>query len=121
MNTRVNKYLAELIVSGSITALDAKALSQLSSGSIASIQAISALPPDVAAQVREAFRQGTRWAFISLIPWAVVAFAASLFLSRLDESDFNPQAEVSESKAVLPELDGVETPDVVSEKRQLEV
>ncbi|KZS91099.1 MFS general substrate transporter [Sistotremastrum niveocremeum HHB9708] len=118
MNTRVNRYLSDLVSAGTVSTVDAKALSQLSSGSIASIQAINALPPDVAAQVREAFRQGTRWAFISLVPWAATAFVASLFLSELEESDFSPKTETPELEAAASESKLVETPN---EKKDLEV
>ncbi|OBZ65161.1 hypothetical protein A0H81_14819 [Grifola frondosa] len=43
---------------------------------ITSIQSISALPPEVQSLVPEAFRDGSRWSFISLIPWSSVAAGA---------------------------------------------
>ena len=46
--------------------------------------------------VRDAFRQGTRWAFISLVPWAGLAFVASLFLARIPDAD----AKAEEVRAI---------------------
>ena len=37
--------------------------------------------------MKEAFRQGTRFAFISLIPWSAIAFILSVFLTKITDVD----------------------------------
>ena len=37
--------------------------------------------------MRTAFQAGTRWAFISLVPWAGLAFGLALFLANIRDSD----------------------------------
>ena len=62
-------------------------LAQGLSAGLSSLQSISALPPAVQAAVKDAFRNGTRWSFISLVPWAGLAFLATLFLSNIRDTD----------------------------------
>ncbi|KZT37965.1 MFS general substrate transporter [Sistotremastrum suecicum HHB10207 ss-3] len=116
MNSRINRYLAELIASGALSPANAQSLSQLSSGSIASLQVIDELPPDVAFHVREAFRQGTRWAFMSLIPWAVVAFALVMFLSRIEDTDKKTKVDSPVPETNAPEKIEMAVLDVGKEK-----
>lgn len=52
-----------------------------------SLDGINSLPSDVQTVVRDAYRQGSRFAFISLIPWCGLAAIASLFLSKIHDSD----------------------------------
>jgi hypothetical protein len=54
---------------------------------LSSLDAIDALPGNVRALVRNAFRDGTRWAFISLIPWCAVAVVLSVFMSNIPDPD----------------------------------
>ncbi len=69
------------------------------------MQGIGSLPQEVQQDVRNAFQQGTRWAIISLLPWAGVAFLLTLFLSNIRDTDrearlasTNPKAEGQEVK-----------------------
>jgi hypothetical protein len=68
--------------SGQLSASAIASIAHANSGLI-SIQSIDAFPQDLQDLVRNAFRNGTRWAFISLIPWAGVA----VFLSKIPDSD----------------------------------
>lgn len=103
LNGKVNNYITEFIRSGAISSSDAAALSSASSSSsLSSLNGISSLPPDIQAVVREAFRQGTRYAFISLIPWCALAAISSLFLSKI--RDRNSQRAESDSEAPEQEI-----------------
>ncbi|PSR81138.1 hypothetical protein PHLCEN_2v6473 [Hermanssonia centrifuga] len=103
LNGKVNSYITEFIRSGAISSSDAAALSSASSSSsLSSLNGISSLPPDIQAVVREAFRQGTRYAFISLIPWCALAAILSLFLSKIRDRN-SPRAE-SDSEAPEQEI-----------------
>ena len=48
-----------------------------------SIADVDALPAAVQAAVREAFRVGTRDAFVSRVPWAALAAVLALFLTNI--------------------------------------
>ena len=48
---------------------------------------INQLPPEVQQIVRDAFRNGVRWCFISLIPWTALALIGTLFLSNIVDTD----------------------------------
>ena len=56
----------------------------------------AALPADVQALVRDAYRQGSRFAFISLVPWCAIAFIVSLALKRIPDGDRAAAAAPSE-------------------------
>ena len=70
---------------GSMT--DAAAVAAASASSLDSLDSINALPGPVQDLVRDAFRQGSRWAFISLIPWCALAFLVSLGLGKIPDGD----------------------------------
>ncbi|KAI0030029.1 major facilitator superfamily domain-containing protein, partial [Vararia minispora EC-137] len=84
LNARVHSYIASQVATGAISPSDAAAL-QLSGSSLSSINAINALPQGLNNIVKDAFRDGTRWLFISMIPWAGVCFLLSLFLENISE------------------------------------
>ncbi len=70
--------------SGAVSAEHAATLGSIAgSAGLSSVQEIDVLPPDVQALVRNAFRNGVRWAFISLIPWAAAAFVLTAFLTNI--------------------------------------
>ena len=93
LNAKVNSFLADQIRSGAISGADAAAIaSASSSSSLSSIDSINALPGPIQDAVREAFRQGSRYAFISLVPWAGLAFIASLFLTKITQEDRDRRA-----------------------------
>ena len=54
---------------------------------LSSIQGIESLDPALVKVVADAFRDGVRWAFISLIPWAGGSFLLSLKLSAIPSED----------------------------------
>lgn len=83
----MTSYLRHLVESGALSAQDAEAIAQASAQGIDSLNSINALPQNVQSLVRDAFRQGSRYAFISLIPWCALAFITSLFLSKISDSD----------------------------------
>ncbi|KZS91828.1 MFS general substrate transporter [Sistotremastrum niveocremeum HHB9708] len=95
LNSRVSSRLASLIASSN-TSIDT---STLTSGSVASIQVINSLPPDVSNAIKDAFRDGTRWAFISLIPWSGVACIAVLFLRNIQTPE-EPSAPEQEKQVI---------------------
>jgi hypothetical protein len=86
LTSKVNSFLFSAVQSGSLSASTISSLSHASSG-LTSIQAIDALPQDLQELVRNAFRNGTRWAFISLIPWCGVSVFLALFLSKIPDTD----------------------------------
>ncbi|KIK40315.1 hypothetical protein CY34DRAFT_24883 [Suillus luteus UH-Slu-Lm8-n1] len=88
MNAKVNSYILGQIRSGTISASDLDVLEALyNSGGLGSIQSLDGLPPVVQQIIRDAFRNGVRWSFISLIPWAGLAVMLSLFLSKIPDPD----------------------------------
>lgn len=54
---------------------------------LSSLSTIDSLPPAVQTAIRDAYQQGSRWSFISLIPWAALAFIVTLFLSKIPDTD----------------------------------
>jgi len=97
LSAKVNSHIASAIRSGAISASDAGKLLQ-ASGALSSLQSINSLPPDVQSLVKAAYQSGTRWAFISLIPWAALACIGTLFLSRIRETP--PEPAVSEERPI---------------------
>lgn len=97
MNAKVKAYFASLPPSAFA---DLQSGTTLSVEGLASLQSIDALPPSIQTLVRNAFRNGVRWSFISLIPWAGVTVFLVLFLSRIPDTDKDkvPQTQVDESE-----------------------
>ncbi|THU95646.1 MFS general substrate transporter [Dendrothele bispora CBS 962.96] len=89
LNARVGKYIQNAVASGTISGSDLEDLASASvhSGGLTSLQSISDLPPGLQTVIRDAFREGTRWSFISLIPWAAVVFFLTLGLSNIPDTD----------------------------------
>jgi hypothetical protein len=88
----VKSYIVAQVTSGAISAAEASSLS-ISGGSLSSIDTINALPVELRAVVQQAFREGTRWLFISLVPWVGLAFMLSLLLSNVAEEYRQPDRE----------------------------
>jgi hypothetical protein len=83
-----------------------------------SIQTIDTLPQDVQEAIRNAYRNGTRWAFISLIPWCGLAVFLTLFLSKIPDSDqLRKQGRKDKEKEVVASATG----SGVTEAENLEV
>lgn len=105
LNGKVNSYITDLIRSGALSGSDAAAIASMSSSSsLSSLSNINGLPADVQSVVREAFRQGSRFAFISLVPWAALAAVAALFLTNIRED--RPRAkEISSETTARPGME----------------
>lgn len=82
VNAKVNDHLKDLVASGALTG-PATTAGQL----INSIQGMNSLLPTVQTAVRDAFRYGLQWNFISLVPWARLSFFVLLFLSEISDQD----------------------------------
>ncbi|KAI0919479.1 hypothetical protein AcV5_001532 [Taiwanofungus camphoratus] len=89
--------------SGVLSSSDANILSQGTGSSITSLQGINALPRELQSLVRDAYRNGTRWSFISLIPWAGLAFMTSLLLSKIEDTD-RQHGESAEEMQEMPAI-----------------
>lgn len=88
MNAKVDSYIVGQIQSGAVSGSDLNTLEALySGGGLDSMQSLEGLPPAVQQIIRDAFRNGVRWSFISLIPWAGLAVIRSLFLSKIVDAD----------------------------------
>ena len=88
LNSKVNSYIVAQVRDGVISGSDAQAIAAASTNSgLTSLGSIDALPGPVQTVVRDAFRQGSRFAFISLIPWCALALITSLFLRNITEED----------------------------------
>jgi hypothetical protein len=101
MNSKVTSGIANLIKTGVLTLADfpnASSAQSSSAGGIVSIQQIENLPKPAAEAIREVFRNGIRWAFISLIPWVGVAAIMSIFLSNITDPDFERKRLKKEEK-----------------------
>ena len=104
LQTRVRRSL--IISFASLTSAQMAQLAAALSAATDSLGAINDLDPDLREVVQLAYRDGCRWAFISLIPWCAIAFVLSLFLRiipadvldrspRFKKKDKAPQAAVT--------------------------
>ncbi|GJJ08984.1 hypothetical protein Clacol_003205 [Clathrus columnatus] len=89
MNAKVRTALINLARSGAFSPAELAQIASL--GDITSIQAISDLSPALQQAVRDAFREGVRWAFISLIPWTAVSAILVLFLTKIRDTDLEKE------------------------------
>ncbi|EGO25454.1 hypothetical protein SERLADRAFT_465639 [Serpula lacrymans var. lacrymans S7.9] len=107
MNAKVTRYLTAQIRSGTLSASDISALAAASAnGGLDSLQSLGGLPTNVQNVVRDAFRNGVRWSFISLIPWCGLAVIFTLFLSNIrDRKGENKQAETGQAKEKVSHID----------------
>lgn len=90
LNSKVSSIIVSAVTSGRLSPADAATLAQGVSekgAGVSSIQNVAALSPALQSLVRDAFQQGSRWAFISLIPWAGVSFLLTLWLSSIRDTD----------------------------------
>lgn len=90
MNAKVKQYFTSLPASAFADLQNSNStntLTGINAQSLASLQTIQDLPPSIQELVKNAFRNGVRWCFISLIPWAGVTVIAVLFLSKIQDTD----------------------------------
>ncbi|KAF9227389.1 MFS general substrate transporter [Gyrodon lividus] len=94
LNSKVNEYLKYQVASGSLTGPAADALGSNNANQLVdSLQSMSNLPPAVQTAIRDAYRYGVQWSFISLVPWAGLSFFALLFLSKITDQDRRREEE----------------------------
>jgi len=85
LNAKVRSTVVHAVESGLISLSDAVSLSSVSSQALSSLDSISKLPPAVQDVIRDAFKEGSRWAFLSIVPWAAVGLVLSLFLTNIKD------------------------------------
>ncbi|PCH34793.1 hypothetical protein WOLCODRAFT_165820 [Wolfiporia cocos MD-104 SS10] len=107
LDAKVRQYVTSAVESGAIP--DSAAIAS-SLASLGSLQNINSLPPAVQTIVRDAYRDGTRWAFISLIPWAALGFLGTLCLSNIKDSDAAPSDKEEIPVEVLEDTNISELP-----------
>ena len=86
----MNAYISAQLVSLSSTLSPsdiATLTSLLDSGGLTSVTSLDGLPSAVQTVVRDAFLDGVRWSFVSLVPWLGIGCVVSVFLSRIEDSD----------------------------------
>jgi len=88
LNVKVNAYInSQLQTTGNFSSSDVAALTSLLDNGLTSVTSLDNLPSTVQGVVRDAFREGVRWGFVSLLPWLGVGCVLSVFLSRIGDSD----------------------------------
>lgn len=112
MNSKVDSYILNAISNGTISGTDLAVLAGLyEGGGLSSIQSLDGLPDAVQTVIRDAFRNAVRWSFVSLIPWAALATLSSLFLSRIEDTDLNATAEITQGGLVTQEKEKIQGSD----------
>ncbi|KAF7363342.1 MFS domain-containing protein [Mycena sanguinolenta] len=86
LSSKVTSFLVSAAESGAIPPQYLSSLSNANTN-LNSITSIDQLPDDIQALVRSAFRDGSRWAIISLIPWCALVTFLSLGLSKIGDTD----------------------------------
>jgi hypothetical protein len=100
LSAKVKAGIISLINSGAIPPSELNELGKaFNHGGLNSLHEIEALPPHLRELIRETFRKAVRWCFISLIPWSVLSFILTLFLSNIEDTD----RRVTRSTAAVPE------------------
>lgn len=61
------------------------------------------LPDQLKTVTTDAFQDGLRWAFFSLLPWMFISFILCLFLSQIDEKRHEKERAEAEAKKKLHE------------------
>jgi len=88
MNAKVRTGIIELAKNGTLSLSDLAGVSPSASASgVGSIQQIESLPGPASEAIRNVYRDGVRWAFISLIPWVAISAILSVFLSNIVDLD----------------------------------
>ncbi|EIW74064.1 MFS general substrate transporter [Coniophora puteana RWD-64-598 SS2] len=90
MDSKVKSYVFDQIQAGALSPSDLAALVSLYSsqgGGLSSLTSLDGLPSDVQTIIRDAYRYGVAWSFVSLIPWAGIAAPMSFFLTSIKKKD----------------------------------
>ncbi|KZV65617.1 MFS general substrate transporter [Peniophora sp. CONT] len=107
LNSKVSSYLKNLVVTGQISPADAATLSGSSASSVGSI---NSLPPALHSAVQDAFRDGTRWLFISLVPWVGITVFLTLILTNITDPEKERKKALAEKRGDATELKEKATP-----------
>jgi hypothetical protein len=100
LSAKVKAGIVTLINSGAIPPSELIELGKaFNHGGLDSLQGIETLSPHLRELIRETFRKAVRWCFISLIPWSVLSFILTLFLSNIEDTD----RRVTQSTAAVPD------------------
>jgi hypothetical protein len=109
MYAKVSSQLQALQTSGSLPASEAAALDQLvASGGLTSLSSLGDLPSTVVSAIRDAYRDGVKWSFISMIPWAVIAVFLSFGFSNIDDGSSSAGKNVEQQRLTQQSLDSIE-------------
>ncbi|KAJ8084615.1 hypothetical protein PM082_003389 [Marasmius tenuissimus] len=98
LNTRARSYIARAVAEGRFSSNITSGAGLQFTGRLGSVGQIAELPEDVQVVIREAFRDGVRWCFISLVPWAAIAFVLTVFLSDIPDADKRKRREEESEK-----------------------
>jgi len=105
-NSQVRAYISARIQDGTLNTTDALSLDGNIFSHFTSIQSIESFDPKLLHTITDAFREGVRWAFISLIPWTALAAIAAIGLRRITEatpSTDSPSGSAGEGDEKDPE------------------
>lgn len=94
MNSKVSGFIISTYKAGQISQSEAAELVAIGT---TSVHDITSFPENVQMIFREAFRSGTRWCFISLIPWCGVAFLLTLGLKKIPDTDRQPPVPTNDT------------------------
>ncbi|KAF8312005.1 MFS general substrate transporter [Clavulina sp. PMI_390] len=116
LETTIRSYIRNLVTSGQLTSDDAYAiyasLNTLSTSSTSG-SSVGTLQPALQKVVVDAYRAGTRDAFLSLVPWCGVGFLLCWFLGDIQEPSTASTGEVSTNDIRLEPIEaGNNTPHV---------
>lgn len=89
MYSRVRSYITDAVFSGRITPIQALQISTSLNSVGSEFGGIFSLPAELRQVVTDAFRDGLRWAFISLLPWLGIAWVLCLFLPKVPDERLN--------------------------------
>ncbi|PVF97524.1 MFS general substrate transporter [Serendipita vermifera] len=116
MFSRVRSYIFDQVLSGRISPMDAarigaslNSVGHSGTGGSGS-SGIFGLPDNLKNVATDAFKDGLRWAFLSLVPWLGVSFVLCLFLSRIADERLNrkPGQTYTEPHRPTPPADSAE-------------
>jgi hypothetical protein len=92
----VNGYISAQLVSlaDTLSPSDLATLTYLlDSGGLTSVTSLDGFSSAVQSVVRDAFLDGVRWSFLSLVPWLGVGCVVSVFLGRIQDPDKEVEVE----------------------------
>jgi hypothetical protein len=93
MYSRVRSYVTHQVIIGRISPLDAARISMslntVGHSGNGNDTGIFGLPETLKNVTLDAFKDGLRWAFFSLLPWLFISWVLCLFLSRIADERLN--------------------------------